>query len=185
MTITAAEVQQVWQEADCLCTEEQMEAVITKVAANITEELADKNPVVLCVMTGGLIFASKLAMQLAFPLQIDYIHVSRYRGEVVGGDIEWMVTPKIELKDRCVLVVDDILDEGQTLHEIIQSCERQGAESVYTAVLVDKQHDRKAIEGLKASFTGMEIEDRYIFGYGMDYKGYLRNAAGIYAVKGL
>ena len=86
---------------------------------------------------------------------------------------------------RTVLIVDDTLDEGTTLSAIADYCLAQGAEQVLTAVLVDKLHDRKASPGLKADYTGLEVEDRFLFGFGMDYKGYWRNAPGIYAVKGL
>ncbi|HGN3348776.1 TPA: phosphoribosyltransferase family protein [Pseudomonas aeruginosa] len=87
--------------------------------------------------------------------------------------------------DRDVLIIDDILDEGHTLSAIIDFCKHAGARAVHTAVLVDKEHERKARPDLKASFTGLYCADRYVFGYGMDYKGYWRNAAGIFAVKGL
>lgn len=93
--------------------------------------------------------------------------------------------PMIEFRDRPVLIIDDILDEGHTLAAIIDYCREQGAASVQCAVLVDKQHERKARPDLKADYVGLEVEDRYIFGYGMDYQGYWRNAPGIYAVKGL
>jgi len=87
--------------------------------------------------------------------------------------------------DRDVLIVDDILDEGHTLSAIIEFCKHAGARSVHTAVLIDKDHDRKASPDLKANYVGLPCVDRYIFGYGMDYKGYWRNANGIFAVKGL
>ena len=86
----------------------------------------------------------------------------------------------LSLENRTLLIVDDILDVGQTLYEIVEYCKKAGAKKVYTAALVDKLHDRK--QGLlKADFTGLEVPDRYVFGYGMDYKSYLRNVTGIYA----
>jgi hypoxanthine phosphoribosyltransferase len=84
-----------------------------------------------------------------------------------------------------VLIIDDILDEGHTLGAIIDFCKHAGARKVHTAVLIDKDHDRKARPDLKADFVGLPCVDRYIFGYGMDYKGYWRNANGIFAVKGM
>ena len=72
-----------------------------------------------------------------------------------------------DFRDRPVLIVDDILDEGHTLAEIIDYCKREGASSVSCAVLVNKLHDRKARPELQADFIGLEVEDRYIFGYGM------------------
>lgn len=179
------EIQRVWEEADCIVSGEQVERAINQVAIAIERDMANSNPVVLCVMSGGLIFCAKLLMQLRFPLELDYIQVSRYRGEVEGGAIEWLVTPRMNLYGRDILIVDDILDEGETLLEIIRVCEQQGAEDIRSVVLVDKQHDRKVQSGIRADFTALDVEDRYLFGYGMDYKGYLRNATGIYAVKGL
>ena len=175
------EIDQIWKDADCLVSEQQVERAISQVAMAIETDMAKKNPVVLCVMTGGLIFTAKLLMQLRFPLEIDYIQVSRYRGEVVGGSIEWIATPRTDLQGRCVLIVDDILDEGETMLEIIKACKKRNASEVRSVVLVDKVHDRKVKPGVTADYTALEVEDRYLFGYGMDYKGYLRNACGIYA----
>jgi len=185
MNLGIEEVKKVWEEADCIYSDEQVEQAISEVAVAISDVMAKTNPVVLCVMKGGLIFTGKLLMKLQFPLEVDYIQVSRYRGEVVGGTIEWMVTPRTSLEGRNVLIVDDILDQGETILEIIKACEKQGAKDVKSVVLVDKMHDRKVTPEVKANFTALEVEDRYLFGYGMDYKGYLRNAAGIFAVKGL
>uniref|UniRef100_UPI0030D8E65D phosphoribosyltransferase family protein n=1 Tax=uncultured Marinobacter sp. TaxID=187379 RepID=UPI0030D8E65D len=105
--------------------------------------------------------------------------------ETTGGLLEWKLRPEADMHGRTVLIVDDTLDEGTTLSAIADYCLAQGAEQVLTAVLVDKLHDRKASPGLKADYTGLEVEDRFLFGFGMDYKGYWRNAPGIYAVKGL
>lgn len=185
MSQSRADMQLVLDEADCLCPETEVQAAIAHMAEAITERLADANPVLFCVMNGGLIFTGQLLPQLNFPLQAEYLHASRYRHETSGGIIEWKVEPAIDLQDRSVLVLDDILDEGTTLLAIVDYCKKHGAKEVLTAVLVEKDHDRKARPGLTGDFTGMVIEDRFLFGYGMDYKGYWRNAPGIYAVKGL
>lgn len=185
MSQTRAEMQQILDEADCLCPEVEVQAAITRMAQAITDKLGNANPVLFCVMNGGLIFTGQLLTQLRFPLQAEYLHASRYRHETSGGILEWKVQPNFNLKDRSVLILDDILDEGTTLLGIADYCKAQGAKEVLTAVLVEKDHDRKARPGLKGDFTGLVIEDRFLFGYGMDYKGYWRNAPGIYAVKGL
>lgn len=178
-------IRQVMAEADCLYSNEQIEAAITRVAGEINAQLGDRNPVVFCVMNGGLIFAGKLLTQLDFPLELSYLHATRYRNETSGGELFWKAKPEISFIDRDVLIIDDIYDEGHTLSAIIDFCRHAGARQVHTAVLIDKTHDRKARPDLKADFIGLPCEDRYIFGYGMDYKGYWRNAAGIFAVKGL
>ena len=147
----------------------------------IHRRLAGRDPVVLAVMTGGLIPAGQLLPRMRCPLVLDYIHATRYRDGVCGGEIEWICKPRIPLQDRTVLVVDDILDEGYTLKAILDYCEEQGAREVLSAVLVDKRHNReKAMPA--ATFTGLSVDDRYVFGAGMDYKGYLRNAPAIYAL---
>lgn len=183
MSVTPEHIRQVYREADCLYERATVETAIEKMAADITAEYHDKNPLVLVVMSGALIPAGILLTHLDFPLQLDYFHASRYRGETSGGtELEWRVTPRFEMAGRHVLIVDDILDEGLTLKAIVHACENAGAVSVKSAVLVQKLHERNC--GIEADYVGLEVEDRYVFGYGMDYKEYLRNAPGIYAVKG-
>ena len=178
-------MQQVFDEADCLYTKSQVERAIAQLAGNITETLAESNPLVISVMNGGLVFAGQLLPLLQFPLQQDYMHASRYGEAVQGGTLHWRVRPESMLTDRTVLIIDDILDQGETLAAIVEDCNKAGAKAVYTAVLVEKLHDRKARPDMHADYCALTVEDRFIFGYGMDYKGYWRNAAGIYAVKGL
>lgn len=181
MTEIREEAQAVYANADLLHSKEDIEAAMDRMAAQITARLKDSNPLVLCVMTGGLISAGGLLHRLDFPLQIDYVHASRYRGETRGSELHWIARPSHALQDRVVLLMDDILDEGITLAAIVNECKAMGAAAVYTAVLVEKLHDRKG-DLKQADFSGLTVPDRYVFGYGMDYKGYLRNAPGIFAV---
>lgn len=176
------EAESVLADAEQLFTASEVDAAIERMATAINEQLADKNPVVLCLMTGALIPAGMLLPRLRFALEIDYVHATRYRNETAGGELHWLRTPVLDLTGRTVLLIDDILDEGITLEHIISDCYRRKADKVHTAVLADKQLGRpRALDG--ADFTGLQVPDRYVFGYGMDYKGYLRNAPGIYAVK--
>lgn len=184
MSVDLAHIRQVRAEADCLFNNDEVEAAIGRVAEAINRDLGETNPVVFCVMNGGLIFSGKLLPLLDFPLELSYLHATRYRNETSGGELFWKAKPEISFIDRDVLIIDDILDEGHTLSAIIDFCKHAGARAVHTAVLVDKEHERKARPDLKASFTGLYCADRYVFGYGMGYKGYWRNAAGIFAVKG-
>jgi len=173
----------VWAEADLLHSAAAVERALERMAEEITAELADAEPVVLCVMIGGLVTAGRLLPKLRFPLEVDYIHATRYRGNTRGAGLQWLARPQIDLSGRTVLLVDDILDEGWTLAAIIDDCYGAGAERVQSAMLLEKQHDRKA--DVEADYVGLQVADRYVFGCGMDYKGYLRNADGIYAVRGL
>lgn len=180
MPITPHEAQAVLDKADRLYSAAEVDDALDRLAHQLTERFSGSDPVVLCVMQGGLIPAGMLLPRLAFPLQQDYIHATRYAGGTRGGELHWIVRPSIPLRDRVVLIIDDIHDEGLTLDAIIQDCRAAGARAVYSAVLINKRHDRK--HGLSADFSGLDVDDRYVFGFGMDYKGYLRNAAGIYAV---
>ena len=183
MPITQDHIRQVSAEADCLFSAAQVEAALDAIAEKITTKHSENNPLVLCVMNGGLIVTGSLMLRLNFPLQQDYLHATRYRGETQGGDLKWLAEPTHDMKNRHVLIVDDILDEGYTLAAIAEHCREAGALSVETVALVEKLHARK--QGIQADYIGLQVEDRYLFGYGMDYKGYLRNAAGIFAVKGM
>lgn len=185
MTAIPSEIQQVRNEADCLFTEAQVEQAIDNMATDISKDLADRNPIVFSVMNGGLVLTGKLVTKLGFPLEISYLHATRYRDKTRGADLEWRTYPQQPLKGRSVLIVDDIYDEGSTLGAIVDHCQEEGVEDVHIAVLVDKQHDRKARPDIIPDYIGLQCEDRYVFGYGMDYKGYWRNAPGIFAVKGL
>lgn len=179
------EAQQVLNDADLLVDETGIAQAISRMAIEISDELREANPVVICVMNGGLIFAGQLLTKLVFPLVVDYVHATRYGHEINGAQLNWTVRPQIDLTGRTVLLLDDILDEGVTLAAIADYCREQGAAKVLMAVLVEKLHERKVTKGMRADFTGVEITDRFLFGYGLDYKGYWRNAPGIYAVKGL
>jgi len=179
------EVNRILEEADLLVAEAGVIAAIERMAGEITAQLREANPVVISVMNGGLIFAGQLLTKLVFPVEVDYVHATRYGHEISGARLNWTVRPQLELKGRTVLLLDDILDEGVTLAAIADYCRQQGATKVLMAVLVEKLHLRKVTPGMRADFTGVEVGDRFLFGYGLDYKGYWRNAPGIYAVKGL
>lgn len=177
------ESKQVMAEADLLVSNEQVEAAFDKMATAINAELAELNPLVICVVNGAIVPTGVLLPKLNFPLQVDYIHATRYGQNTQGGELDWIVKPQRSLKNRVVLLVDDIFDEGLTLDAIVNDCQKAGAKAVYTSVLVNKIKPRKV--ELTIDFIGVDVEDRFLFGYGMDYKGYLRNAPGIYAVKGM
>lgn len=180
MRITQEEAAAVLANSDLLHDEAAVEAALDRMAAQITDKLQGALPLVLCVMVGGMIPAGKLLPRLKFPLEVDYCHATRYRGAISGGELLWIARPQINVADRTVLIIDDILDEGHTLAQIIDDVRLSGAREVYTAALVNKLHDRRH-QNMQADFVGLDVEDRYVFGAGMDYKGLLRNLAGIYA----
>lgn len=175
-------IQEVLEKATCLYSIAEVDSALDVMAKEITERLSDANPIFLCVMIGGLVPAGNLLPRLNFPLHVDYIHATRYKGSTTGGEIEWRIEPKTSLEGRTVLILDDILDHGNTLTSVVQYCNEHHAKEVYSAVLVDKEFPRSESVLQKADFTALHVGNRYVFGYGMDYKEYLRNAPGIYVV---
>ncbi len=175
------EIERVKRDAILLHDQQEIETALDRLAAAISEKLACQNPLILCVINGGIIVTGRLLPRLDFPLTLDSIQASRYRNTTSGSEVNWLLKPATPVKNRNVLIVDDILDEGYTLEAIVGWCREQGAKSVLTAVLLDK--DLGCEKPIVADFVGLSVANYYLFGYGMDYKGYLRNAAGIYACK--
>lgn len=159
---------------------EAVQSAITRLSHEITAQLENTCPVVMCVMGGGLVFAGQLLTQLNFALELDYVHASRYQNQTVGNTLVWQSLPKLDLANRTVLLVDDILDEGITLLAIQEKCLALGAARVLSAVLVEKQlaHTKP----IRADFVGLEVPNRYVFGYGMDAYGWWRNLSAIYCL---
>ena len=153
-----------------------------RIAKEISDELAKSHPLVLNVPHGGLIFSGHMLTRLNFPLQLDYIHATRYRGALQGKGIRWVAKPGTSLKGRTILLLDDIFDEGYTLSALRQFCLAEGAERVLAAVLIKKNHARPVASN-PPEFVALEVGDRYVFGFGMDYEYEWRNANGVYALK--
>lgn len=182
MGISQHEAQEIRAQADCLHDERAVQAAYDRVAAEIRRDFAGRDPLILCVMVGGFIPAAELCKRLEFPFELDYIHATRYRGSTSGGGLIWKVHPAKPLAGRHVLVIDDILDEGHTLVEIRRALSEMQPASLAVAVLAEKLHDRRAA-GAHAQYIGLTVEDRYVFGSGMDCKEYWRQLPGIWAMK--
>ncbi|MBS0350749.1 MAG: hypoxanthine-guanine phosphoribosyltransferase [Proteobacteria bacterium] len=175
-------IHEVLAKATCLYTKTQVEAALDQMAGRINHQLAHTNPIFLCVVLGGIVPLGNLLPRLNFPLEIDYVHASRYHNDLTGKNLIWKSRPTIPLENRTVIVVDDILDGGITLKGVLDYVAEQKAKNIYSAVLVDKVSARLSNGLTHADFTGLTVDNHYVFGYGMDYKGYLRNAPGIYRV---
>jgi hypoxanthine phosphoribosyltransferase len=180
--INIDKLREIESQLTCLYTDDDVQAALDVLAQDITEKLKDANPIVLTVLTGSIIPVGHLVTRLAFPLQMDYLHVTRYQGKMHAGQLHWIAEPRLSLAGRTILIVEDVLDQGTTLAEVVKFCEAMGAEQVYTAVIVDKITQR-AEGGLeRADFTALSVDDLFLLGFGMDYEGYFRNLPGIYAV---
>ena len=160
---------------------------LDKLADKLNQQLKNETPVVLCVMQGGLIFSGQLIPRLQCMLEIDYIHATRYDNKTSGGELTWKAYPVTPLKNRTVLILDDIFDEGKTLKSIIQYCESQGATNIVSAVLLRKNHNRSithdSIDTALSDNIALTVEDKYVFGFGMDYNGQYRQLNSIYALE--
>ena len=162
-----------------------LEAAIVRMSERIRTDLAGTVPLYITVMHGGLPFAGQLALELGargLDLEFDYLHATRYRGATSGGELVWKHRPATSMQGRCVLLVDDIVDEGHTLAAIRDWCREQGAADVRIAALAVKVHDR-CVPGLSADYMGVEVPDRYVYGYGMDFHEQGRGLPAIYALK--
>lgn len=175
-------LQVILQRASCLYNFGQISEALDRMAQKITQDLQEENPLLLCVMVGGLILTGHLSTRLHFPLELDYIHATRYRGTLKGGSLNWIALPRHSLRERSVLVLDDIMDDGLTLLAIINKCREAGAKEVRSAVLITKNRKRASGVDFEPDYTGLATEDQYVFGFGLDYKDYFRNLPDIYAL---
>ena len=159
----------------------EVELALDSLASHITDALADRFPIALCIMGGAVVFAGQLLPRLGFPLEFDYLHATRYRDGTRGGEIEWSVLPRKAMSGRSVLLLDDILDEGHTLAAAKVKLLELGAAEVKIAVLADKDIGRD--KPVAADFVGLTLPNRYVLGMGMDAYGLWRNLPAIYALK--
>ncbi|MBS0556992.1 MAG: hypoxanthine-guanine phosphoribosyltransferase [Proteobacteria bacterium] len=180
--MTRPQLSQALKNAELLHDRANLETAIARMGRDIDAALAGEVPLYLSVMHGGLIFSGALALAVATDLEFDYVHATRYRGATQGGELHWLRKPNADLSGRTILLADDILDEGYTLRAVRDWCLAQGAKRVLIAVLCRKIHERTA-PGIAADFCGVEVPDRYVFGFGMDYHEQGRNLPAIWALK--
>ncbi len=179
--ISAPEAWSMLESAEQICPAEDVTAAVQRLAGEISASLGESQPLVLSVMGGAVVFTGQLLPLLHFPLDFDYIHVSRYGNETQGGSIEWKALPRENVAGRVVLVVDDILDEGHTMVAIRDKLMALGAKAFYSAVFAEKETGRP--KPMQADFVGITVPNRFVFGFGMDAYGAWRNLPSIYALK--
>jgi hypoxanthine phosphoribosyltransferase len=168
--------------SDLLFKRDDLETVIADLGRAIDAALDGERAVFLTVMNGALMFGAQLALSIRTDMEFDYVHATRYRGATSGNELHWLREPIASLQGRTVLLVDDILDEGHTLKAVRDDCMLRGAKRVLIATLCSKQHGR-CVDGIQSDFNGVDLPDRYVFGYGMDYYEQGRNLPAIYALK--
>jgi hypoxanthine phosphoribosyltransferase len=171
----------VFPKAEIVATESEVDKAYRRLAAELQPIVSDQDCVLLGVLLGGLMPLARLAGLLTGDYVLDCCQVSRYRGGVSGGELDWVQPPRAEIEGRTVLLIDDIFDEGATLDFTARQCRALGAERVVSAVLVRKRHARVIVE-IQPDFVGVEVDDRYVFGAGMDYGHRWRHLPAIYAL---
>ena len=181
MTLSNRQARDLLQQAELLYPAQEVQAAVARVAREINSAMAEAHPLVLSVMGGAVVFTGQLLPLLDFPLDFDYVHVSRYGSSQQGGQLCWKVEPRENVAGRVVLVVDDILDEGETLFAVKQRVMALGAAGFYCAVFADKLNGRD--KPIRADFVGLEVPDLFVFGFGMDLHGAWRNLPAIYAMR--
>ncbi len=179
--LAPAQAWNVLESADEVCSAAAIAQAVQRMAADITRVLADHNPLVLSVLSGAVVFTGQLLPLLKFPLDFDYLHLTRYGSATQGGRIEWKVFPHDAIAGRVVLVLDDILDEGHTMVEIRTRILSAGAARFYCAAFAEKLTGMP--RQIAADFVGVQLPNRFVFGFGMDIRGAWRNLPAIYAVK--
>lgn len=167
--------------AELLHDAQEVQKALYRVAHEINAKLSGQHPLVLSVMGGAVVFSGQLLPLLDFPLDFDYLHVSRYGNAKQGGELHWKVAPRDNVQGKVVLVLDDILDEGETMLAIKQRVLELGATGFYSAVFAEK--DNGLEKPITADFVGLTLPNRFVFGYGMDIHGAWRNLPAIYAAK--
>ena len=167
--------------ADLLFDADAVENGIAGLAARVAGEYETLHPLVLGVMNGGLYLTGQLMRHWEFPLTVDYVHATRYRLATLGRDVLWKAYPQNEIRDRHVLIVDDIYDQGYTLEEVHSYCIKHGASSCRSIFLIRKTHDRRKAD-IGPDFVGLECGDCYVYGAGMDLNSHFRNLSAIYAI---
>lgn len=180
-----ADLQAALANSDLIHDRGALDAAIVRMSERISRDYAGSVPLYITVMHGGLPFAGQLALELGArgqDLEFEYLHATRYRGATSGGEFTWKHRPATSLRGRRVLLVDDIVDEGHTLAAVRDWCDEQGAAEVRIAALAVKAHDR-CVPGLSADYVGVEVPDRYVYGFGMDYHEQGRGLPAIYALK--
>ena len=169
------------EDSELIASADEVRSAVQRLAGEIERMLGERYPLVLAVMGGAVVFAGQMLPLLRFPLDFDYVHASRYGAMTRGSRIEWRVRPPALVRGRAVLVLDDILDHGETMNAIRNGLLELGAKSVHCAVLLEKiLQDKKPIV---PDFVGLRIPDRFVFGCGMDAKGFWRNLPEIRAMK--
>ena len=180
----AQQARELLANAELIFDEAAVQAAVDRIAVDLNARFnqadSEPYPLVLGIMGGAVVFTGQLLTRLKFPLEFDYIHVTRYGTKDQGGHIEWKVEPRADVRGRTLIVLDDILDEGETLAHVKERLLEMGAKEVVLAVFSDKDIGRA--KPVTADYVGLTLPNKFVIGYGMDAYGYWRNLGSIWAI---
>lgn len=157
-----------------LLTEEEVDARIQAIGEQISKDYAGKQVHLVCVLKGGSYFMCELSKRITVPVSLDFMSVSSYGGDTKSSGVVKIVKDLDEpLKDKDVIVVEDIVDSGRTLSYLLELLQQRGPKSLALCTLLDKP-DRRIVD-VKVDYTGFQIPDEFVVGYGLDYDQRYRN----------
>jgi hypoxanthine phosphoribosyltransferase len=159
-------------------SQERIQTEVTRIARQMNDELADKDPIFLGILNGAFMFASDLYKQIKFPCQITFLKLTSYSGTKTTGTVKQLIGINFDLKNRVVVVLEDIVDTGITLETIIRQLKGYEPAEIRVAAFLHKPD--ATIRDVKLDYVGIEIPNDFILGYGLDYEGYGRNFNEIY-----
>lgn len=160
--------------------ESEIQAAVSKVAETINRDIADTNPLFICVLNGSFMFAGDLMKTINFPCEITFVKLSSYDGIYTTGSVKEVIGLNESVVDRNVVVVEDIVDTGITMERILESLKVKGAKSIKVATFLQKPDALQ--RDITVDYVAMKIPNDFIVGYGLDYDGYGRNLKDIYTV---
>ncbi len=167
---------------EVLLMEEEVDKRIQEIGDQISRDYAGKSVHLVCVLKGGSFFMCELAKRITVPVSIDFMSVSSYGGDTKSSGVVRIVKDLDEsLKDKHVIVIEDIVDSGRTLSYLLDMLRSRGPVDVRLCTLLDKP-DRRVVD-VKVDYTGFEIPDEFVVGYGLDYDQKYRNLPYIGMVK--
>jgi len=159
-------------------TEEAIRDKVTELANHLNRDYQDKNPIFIAVLNGAFIFAADLFKSLHIDAEITFIKLASYKGMKSSGQVISAIGLDIELFDRHVVILEDIVDTGKTMHEFLPQLWHQQPASIKIVALLHKP--QATAYPVKVDYTGFEIPDKFVVGYGLDYNGLGRNTPSIY-----
>ena len=168
------------KEFELFLSQEEIEKAIDKVAAKMNEDLADADPLFICILNGAFMFVSDLMKRVNVPSEMTFVKLSSYSGTSSTGKIREIFGLVEDIKGRTVVIIEDIVDTGHTMSKMLDELKNREPKDIKVATLLFKP---KALQtDVKLDYVALEIPSDFIVGYGLDYDGYGRNLSDIYKV---